>query len=78
MPKSITDSAVYSLKDIKAKSLICKDIKKKSTFKRLWKFLSCVHVTYIFISKVCTCVVDPDIKWDASREAKVVVSSLMS
>lgn len=33
---------------------------------------------YIFISKVYTCVIDPDIKWDAGREAKVVVSSLMS
>lgn len=48
------------------------------TFKFLWKCLSFVHVTYIFISKVYTCVIDPDIEWDASREAKMLVSSLVS
>lgn len=48
------------------------------TFKFLWKFLNCVHVTYLFISKVYTCAIDPDIEWDASREAKMLVSSLVS
>lgn len=48
------------------------------TFTFLWKFRSCVHVTNIFLSKVYTCVIDPDIEWDASREAKMLVSSLVS
>lgn len=33
---------------------------------------------YLFFSKVYTCVIDPDIEWDASREAKMLVSSLVS
>lgn len=62
-PSIIIDSAVYFWKDIKAKIWICKSIKRKFTFNLLWNFLSRVHVTCVFISKLYTCVVDPDIKW---------------